>query len=202
MADSKSEQEPSIEEILASIRQIISDDDDAPAPKAAAEPTPAPEPEPEPAPEPEPEEEDDVLDLTSEMQEEPEELEVSEEDLDVDFDIALAEIQESLAQDEDLSVDDEPEEDIVAAVSDEDFDDIISKEAQSAALASMAKLATGMPVSKPAATPRQYDGVTLEDIVRDLLNPMLREWMDDNLPPMVERIVQKEMEKLSRRLAD
>lgn len=204
MADSKSEQEPSIEEILASIRQIISDDDDAPAPKTAEKPAPVPEPAPEPIPEPEPdiedeEEKDDILDLTSEMQEEPEDIDVPDEDLDTEFEIALAEINETLVQDEDLPVDDEPEE--IMAV-DDDFDDIISKEVQSAALASMAKLASGMPVSKPVSTPRHYDGVTLEDIVRDLLHPMLREWMDDNLPPMVERIVQKEMEKLSRRVAD
>lgn len=207
MADSKPEQEPSIEEILASIRQIISDDDGAPAqpavPAPAPEPAPEPEAVPEPVAEPEPDEGDDILDLTSDMQEEPdapEEPEMSDDEAVEDFEIALAEIQESLTQDDDLPVDDEPEDEMMAA--DDDFDDIISKEVESAALTSMAKLASGMPVSKPVATPRHYDGVTLEDIVRDLLHPMLREWMDDNLPPMVERIVQKEMEKLSRRLTE
>mgnify|MGYP000150267460 FL=1 len=59
MSAENSDQEPSIEEILASIRQIISDDDE--------DSTPAPEPVEEPAPEPEPvsePEDDDVLELT------------------------------------------------------------------------------------------------------------------------------------------
>ncbi len=231
MAESKPEQEPSIEEILASIRQIISDDDEGAAPQAdevpaapppveAAEepvaPVTADQPEATPAdpvvsePDvPEAESEEDVLELTTDMQQEADD----ETLLDDDIEIALAEINETLAQepvDDDLSDDDggEPEpsfdEDVEEdmALGEESFEDIISEKAQSAALASMSKLASGMPVSKPKETPRHYDGVTLEDIVRDLLHPMLREWMDDNLPPMVERIVQKELEKLSRRIAD
>ena len=62
-------------------------------------------------------------------------------------------------------------------------------------MGSLAKLTKKMPINNS----RSYDGVTLEDIVRELLHPMLREWMDDNLPPMVERIVQKEIEKMARR---
>jgi cell pole-organizing protein PopZ len=56
MADKTPDQEPSIEEILASIRQIISDDDETPAPAAA--PAPA-------------EEDDGVLELTEVLEEEP-----------------------------------------------------------------------------------------------------------------------------------
>lgn len=210
MADSKPEQEPSIEEILASIRQIISDEDAAPAEKA---PTPAPvvevkaAPEPEPALEPEPEEEEeDVLELTLNMKDEPEDIDILDEEPDIDFDVALAEINETLASDMAEAtpepVFEEPEEIMVAAEPTKDFDDILSEQVKSAALSSMAKLASGMPISKPAATPRQYEGVTLEDIVRDLLNPMLRDWMDDNLPPLVERLVQKELEKLARKAMD
>jgi hypothetical protein len=76
--------------------------------------------------------------------------------------------------------------------------DILSSGTQAAALGSLSKLATKMPIERS----RSYDGVTLEDIVRELLHPMLREWMDDNLPTMVERIVQKELEKLARRAMD
>ena len=65
-------------------------------------------------------------------------------------------------------------------------------------MGSMAKLVNKMPINSS----RSYDGVTLEDIVREMLHPMLREWMDDNLPPMVERIVQKEIEKMARRAFD
>jgi cell pole-organizing protein PopZ len=39
-------------------------------------------------------------------------------------------------------------------------------------------------------------GVTLEDIVRESLKPLLREWLDCNLPDLVERLVRKEIERL------
>lgn len=40
--------------------------------------------------------------------------------------------------------------------------------------------------------------ITLEDIVRDMLKPMLKDWLDDNLPPMVERLVRAEIERVAR----
>lgn len=47
---------------------------------------------------------------------------------------------------------------------------------------------------------RNYDGTgnTLEDLVRELLKPMLREWLDANLPGVVERIVTREVERITR----
>jgi uncharacterized protein len=40
--------------------------------------------------------------------------------------------------------------------------------------------------------------VTLEEIVRELLKPMLREWLDDNLPSLVERLVHEEIKRIAR----
>jgi len=40
---------------------------------------------------------------------------------------------------------------------------------------------------------------TLEDLVRDMLRPMLKAWLDANLPDMVERLVRAEIERVSRR---
>jgi uncharacterized protein len=39
---------------------------------------------------------------------------------------------------------------------------------------------------------------TLEDLASDLLRPMLKTWLDDNLPQMVERLVRAEIERVSR----
>lgn len=39
---------------------------------------------------------------------------------------------------------------------------------------------------------------TLEDLVREMLRPMLKTWLDDNLPSMVERLVRAEIERVSR----
>lgn len=40
---------------------------------------------------------------------------------------------------------------------------------------------------------------SLEDIVKDALRPMLKEWLDKNLPGMVERFVEREIVRLTRR---
>jgi cell pole-organizing protein PopZ len=39
---------------------------------------------------------------------------------------------------------------------------------------------------------------TLEDLVREMLRPMLKSWLDDNLPAIVERLVRSEIERVSR----
>jgi uncharacterized protein len=39
---------------------------------------------------------------------------------------------------------------------------------------------------------------SLEDVVRDTLRPMLKSWMDENLPGVVERMVQAEIERITR----
>jgi uncharacterized protein len=39
---------------------------------------------------------------------------------------------------------------------------------------------------------------TLEDLVREMLRPLLKTWLDDNLPSMVERLVRAEIDRVSR----
>ena len=75
---------------------------------------------------------------------------------------------------------------------------ILTETAREATLSSMAKLAGNMPITRH----REYGNITLEDLVREMLHPMLRDWLSDNLPPMVERMVQKELEKLARQAQD
>ena len=55
---------------------------------------------------------------------------------------------------------------------------------------------TGGAVAAARDLPLGYAQQTLEDLVKDLLRPMLKEWLDDNLPPLVERLVEKEIAKL------
>jgi len=42
-------------------------------------------------------------------------------------------------------------------------------------------------------------GATIEQFLVDLLTPMLRDWLDKNLPEIVERVVEQEVKKLARR---
>ncbi len=202
MADKAPEQEPSIEEILASIRQIISDDEDQDSGEVAEEAAPAPKPAPEPEKKPEPvpvaeladleeEEEDDVLELTDAVPDESPVFEApAEAKIEIDLQDKAPEPPEQPAEVEMETPKFEPS----AAVT----EDILTEAAKSATISSMAKLAGNMPITKH----REYGNITLEDLVREMLHPMLRDWLSDNLPPMVERMVQKELEKLARRAMD
>jgi len=42
---------------------------------------------------------------------------------------------------------------------------------------------------------------TVEDLMKEMLRPMLKSWLDDNLPPLVERLVREEIERVARRRA-
>jgi cell pole-organizing protein PopZ len=39
---------------------------------------------------------------------------------------------------------------------------------------------------------------TFEDLVAEMMRPMLKAWLDDNLPGLVERVVRAEIERVSR----
>ena len=38
----------------------------------------------------------------------------------------------------------------------------------------------------------------VDETVEEMLRPMLRSWLDENLPSMVERLVREEIERVSR----
>lgn len=66
-----------------------------------------------------------------------------------------------------------------------------SLEALTAAIAPAAAAAT---VAAPVTT-----GRTMEDVVLDALRPMLKDWLDANLPPLVEAMVAKEISRITGR---
>ncbi|MFC7662437.1 PopZ family protein [Methylorubrum suomiense] len=49
-----------------------------------------------------------------------------------------------------------------------------------------------------AQTVLSQNARTLEEIVQEMLRPMLKGWLDENLPQMVERLVRAEIERVSR----
>jgi cell pole-organizing protein PopZ len=49
-----------------------------------------------------------------------------------------------------------------------------------------------------AETAQVRSGRTLEDVVSDILRPMLKAWLDENLPGLVERLVRAEIERVAR----
>ena len=184
MPEKPSEQEPSIEEILASIRQIIADDDEEPAQEAAAEPEPAPVAAPAPAPKPEPK--PDVIELTEVIRdEEPEE----------DIIVELQEHEEELPPPPPPPPPPKPVARPEPEPVDDDAGSILTDNAAHAALQGFARLASRTPVERQS----HLAGLTLEDIVRDLMRPMLRDWLDQNLPPLIEKLVAKELQRLARK---
>nr|WP_249689917.1 DUF2497 domain-containing protein [Stappia sp. WLB 29] len=205
MANASQAQEPSMEEILASIRRIISDEDTSAGGKAGAEPEEAMpaageemsqddldklfdsagDDEVEIEAEDEPDT-DDVLQLTEEQA-----VEADEVDLDA-FDMV-----EGLGSDEDEAgdvafVDEEPASAPRAAPRGSavpDGEDLLSPDANQAVQAAFHNL---------AGTILSNNARTLEDLVKEMLRPMLKGWLDENLPPLVERLVRQEIERVSR----
>ena len=197
-------QEPTMEEILASIRRIISEDE-APAETpaaAAAEPQAAPEPEPQPAPapaetifaaqpepvaeaEPEPAAaEEDVLELT-ELYEAPPAAE-SIGDLDV-----VEAVEEAPAATE------------PAPAASSGYDALVGESAAASAASAFAGLAASFKKPEAAPAPAGGDmsfvsGNTVEAMVAEMLRPLLKDWLDNNLPGIVQAAVQREVERIAR----
>jgi uncharacterized protein len=194
-------QEPSMEEILASIRRIIADDDGArpvpvPVPvKPAAVPVP-----PRAAVEHGAAERADVAPMPAALAK-PQTPGVAANDF---FELR------------DTPPSRPPETGDSDAASDPMFDDVqdAPEEAEpppSAAPAAIAPAGNEAVLLSPRATAAVdmafnalahtvlvQNSRTLEDLVRELLKPMLKAWLDDNLPGMVERLVRSEIERVSR----
>ena len=75
---------------------------------------------------------------------------------------------------------------------------LISPAAASASTNAFARLDQGRR-DRRARRPRRVAGITVEQLLVDLLTPMLRDWLDKNLPEIVERVVEQEVKKLARR---
>ncbi|MES1198535.1 MAG: DUF2497 domain-containing protein [Pseudomonadota bacterium] len=159
--------EPSMEEILASIRRIISEEEQQAS------------------------QHEDVLDLTLQAEAAP------------------------VASEDDIVFESEPPAPFVAAAPEPEpapapapapmpapapraaaptqviTDTIISPPTASAAAGSLSRLAGTLRISD---TP----GQTVEGVVRELLKPMLKEWLDQNLPSIVEARVEAELERIAR----
>lgn len=190
-------QEPTMEEILASIRRIISEDD---APAAEAAPEPAPEPQPAPVEEPSPA----MMDVAPSVQE-PEPVVEEEEILDL-TDRYEAPASESIG---DLDVhapveEPEPEPFPTAFADPEPAPSAPAVEPETlvgaTAAASAASAFAGLTASlaKPEPVPTGGVGPTIDDLARSLLRPMLKDWLDANLPGIVEAAVRKEVERIAR----
>ncbi len=205
MSAADAQPEPTMEEILASIRRIISEDDSA-----------APPPEAAPADAPEPDFDNEVLELSEPVMEMPETVSP-----DFDFDA--------------LPVEDEPEVTLEEIIIEDRWEEPEPAPAPPALpppplAAAPIEAPAYVTVPEPAPTPFPFDqglvsnpiadkassvfqklapnttlpgmfisGNTVEAMVGELIKPMLKDWLDANLPRIVEEKVEAEVARIARR---
>lgn len=157
--------EPSMEEILASIRRIISEDDEedtgaAASAPAAAKPTLV-------------KKSDDQAEKIKGKPAETEAEDTAKPHLETE-DVEM--IKQNVAE----------------AMKDDVEEAILDDGAADAASSAFANLSQSVRVS-------EGPGRTLEDLVVDMLKPMVKEWLDANLPAIVEDKVEEEVQRVARR---
>jgi uncharacterized protein len=206
MADSKSGQEPSMEEILSSIRRIIAEDDQGTDGPPARQARGAPSPPAVAAPAEEGDGDDDVLELTEIVAEpapqpSPRMMPPAASETRPSAPPAPPPVRPVNAGPAAASPSPptapmptkEP-----APMPADAADSLLSPGTASASTQAFVRLAKAAATDekKPAAA---VGSVSVEQLLVDLLTPMLRDWLDKNLPEIVERIVEQEVKKLARR---
>lgn len=168
--------DPSMEDILASIRRILSEDEAAPAPEAA-EPAAAPPPaEPAPAAAPPP---------------------VDSDVLALDASMLVAELPPPPRPAPSRKEPALPEPAAAPFAFEPATAGLVGPEAAASAAVSVGSLVRTLAEHHAMSVYR--GGPTLEDIVRDEMRPMLKAWLDENLPPLVERLVRAEIDRVVSR---
>lgn len=170
----------SMEEILQSIKRIIAEEGSEPAPE---------------------------LNGTSHDAESPvkgsEILELS--DIMEEKDHSVLELTDEIEEAE-ASMPQPPREELRAAAQEDgkrdvlaDIDSLLSDETAKASAAALRSLSTASMrrESGPRPSASFRSGTTVEDLVIEALKPMLKDWLDANLPDLVRQLVEKEIRKLT-----
>jgi cell pole-organizing protein PopZ len=187
--------DPSMEEILASIRRILNEEE-APNEPARA----APE-----KPYQEPVEEDDVLVLDQSMvvtepepvrpaaaldPSQPTGLNVMSDETSHRAEQILAQVESEATPSHPAPV---PESNPPAYGS-----SLVAPETAAATASSVDGLLRTLSASRSTQVHR--GGPTIEDLVREEVRPLLKDWLDTHLPPLVERLVRLEIERVVGRI--
>jgi cell pole-organizing protein PopZ len=173
-----------MEEILASIRRIIADDQDGLKPGPSAPPSNS-----KPS-------SDDVLDLAEltpanlpDLDLEHEDVSFRDSDGQIDFDAIPVDEEPTAPAVHNPEPDFPPAPPPAAPRAETPAETLLSSAANASVSSAFGLL---------GATVLNNNARTLEDLVKDLLRPMLKGWLDENLPPLVERLVRAEIERIAR----
>ena len=175
-------QDQSMDDILASIRRILNEDEAAAEAGDVAEPV-KPEPEAEPEPEafatpPPPIAPAPVIAPPLRAPSGPEPVELTSDML-----VTPPNLPPAAPPRMGLGMD--------------DASGLIAPAAAAAAAASMGSLLRA--VSSERGAPVYRGGPSIEDVVREEIRPILKDWLDTHLPPLVERLVRAEIERVINR---
>ena len=121
---------------------------------------------------------DDALELTERVED--------DEPVDLADDLMIMDREPEPEPEPEPEFDAEPEPEPV------DEESLVDAAPASAAAGMFAALSENLRVSS-------QQGQTLESIVREMMRPMLKQWLDENLPSIVEEKVQAEIERIARR---
>ena len=221
MSQSAKAQEPSMEEILASIRRIIADEEPAkaaapaakpapvaavPPPRPAAPPPRAPaSPPPRPAAVPAPDNSQTEVDAMLAGLDAARESAVARDAQDVlDLTESMAAAPpagpsfQTIDGQPDVIFSDAPAPEPAPRVHDDPRRHHAPATPERGLLSTNTSAAVDSAFNTLAQTVLVQNARTLEDLVREMLRPMLKGWLDDNLPGIVERLVKLEIERVSR----
>jgi len=222
MTQSAKAQEPSMEEILASIRRIIADDETK---ARSAEPVkPAPAAPPRPAPPRAPAaavprassppraaaaamNQDDIDSMLSDFDTPSAKGNGKMEDLADVLDLtesmaapaasAQPPVFRTIEGHSDVFFSEENAKQASAEFMDEARRPVAPAQ-ESSLISSSTSAAVDQAFNTLAHTVLVQNARTLEDLVKEMMRPMLKTWLDDNLPGLVERVVRAEIERVSR----
>jgi len=165
MSMENAQPEPSMEEILASIRRIISEDEEEAPASAPTEPSVKAVP---------PAEKEVPQTSIKEAEAEP---------------VPSSDDANPRLETEDVEM---LKKNVATAVADSTEDAILDSDTANAASQAFQSLSQSVRVS-------EGEGRTLEDMVVEMLRPMVKQWLDDNLPAIVEDKVEEEVQRVARR---
>lgn len=215
----QAQKEPTMEEILSSIRKIIADDE----PVAKAEPTEAVSPEvtdngfddldldfddfdEEPAGG-----EDDILEALTETEDDSDVFEATDPEVPAESVIETEDAFETFEPLEDTFVDDEPFEDLPEL--EDDTEDFVETAVEAVVETEEPKPMAAAAISDPSTVGAAAGALSkllakvefgddgdnsMEALVRELLRPMMKDWLDANLPGIVEKQVEAEVKRIAR----
>jgi len=219
MTQTAKAQEPSMEEILASIRRIIADDDvskpakaaepaapskpsaaaapsrPAAAPAKPAAPPPAPPKPPTPPPAAATNSQDEIDAMLAELDGPPKPTPKPATPQPAAPAAEVLDLTEAMATPPPAPA---PNFRTIDAASDVVFTTRPEPPPERALISNQTIAAVDSAFNTLAHTVIGQNARTLEDLVKEMLRPMLKSWLDDNLPGMVERIVRAEIERVSR----